>query len=113
MEIPEKALISFTGKKITTYASDLNLDFGGTDEVKAYVATGYDYDTKTIWLTRVKDVPAGTAVLLKGSPNKTYEIPVKMSSGSYYNNIYNLQGQRVENPGKGIYIMNGKKVVIR
>lgn len=26
---------------------------------------------------------------------------------------YNLQGQRVENPGKGIYIMNGKKVIIR
>ena len=24
---------------------------------------------------------------------------------------YNLQGQRVENPGKGIYILNGKKVI--
>jgi hypothetical protein len=27
--------------------------------------------------------------------------------------IYNLNGQRVENPAKGIYIVNGKKVVIR
>jgi len=26
---------------------------------------------------------------------------------------YNLQGQRVDNPGKGIYIKNGRKVVIR
>ena len=27
--------------------------------------------------------------------------------------FYNLQGQRVDNPGKGLYIRNGKKVVIR
>ena len=26
---------------------------------------------------------------------------------------YNLQGQRVENPGKGLYIRNGKKVIIK
>jgi hypothetical protein len=27
--------------------------------------------------------------------------------------IYNLQGQKVENPTRGIYIINGKKVVIK
>jgi hypothetical protein len=27
--------------------------------------------------------------------------------------FYNLQGQRVMNPGKGLYIRNGKKVVIK
>ena len=27
--------------------------------------------------------------------------------------FYNLQGQRVDNPSKGLYIRNGKKVVIR
>jgi len=27
--------------------------------------------------------------------------------------IYNLQGQRVVNPAPGIYIQNGKKVVVR
>lgn len=38
---------------------------------------------------------------------------------SYINNepsenaIYNLRGQRVENPTKGLYIINGKKVVIK
>ncbi len=26
---------------------------------------------------------------------------------------YNLQGQRVENPGKGVFIKNGRKVVIK
>jgi hypothetical protein len=27
--------------------------------------------------------------------------------------FYNLQGQRVKNPGKGIYIHNGRKVLIK
>ncbi len=27
--------------------------------------------------------------------------------------IYDLQGRRVENPTKGIYIVNGRKVVIK
>jgi hypothetical protein len=27
--------------------------------------------------------------------------------------IYNLQGVRVKKPGKGIYIINGKKTVVR
>ncbi len=26
---------------------------------------------------------------------------------------YNLQGQRVDNPGKGLYIKNGKKVIVK
>jgi hypothetical protein len=29
------------------------------------------------------------------------------------NVIYNLRGQRVENPTKGLYIINGKKVIIK
>jgi len=27
--------------------------------------------------------------------------------------VYNLNGQRVENPGKGIYIQNGRKVLVK
>ncbi len=27
--------------------------------------------------------------------------------------VYNLGGQRVNNPGKGVYIVNGRKVVIK
>ncbi|MBO7280185.1 MAG: hypothetical protein J6V00_03375 [Bacteroidaceae bacterium] len=29
------------------------------------------------------------------------------------NAIYDLQGRKVQQPGKGIYIVNGKKVMIR
>lgn len=36
---------------------------------------------------------------------------VKQTVGD--NKYYNLSGQQVENPGKGLYIQNGKKVVIK
>jgi hypothetical protein len=28
-------------------------------------------------------------------------------------NVYNLAGQRMVNPGKGLYIIDGKKIVIK
>lgn len=36
-----------------------------------------------------------------------------VESESYEKGIFNLRGQRVENPTKGLYIINGKKVVIK
>ena len=185
-------IIKESGK--TTFCSEYDLSFEDVEGVKAYTATGYNDITKTIWLTRVTDVPAGTGVLVKGNPG-TYKIPhatvrsyyVNMIKGNldseitigetdgdmtnYYltggqfkkvnksakigknkaylqlptfifagtrsvgmafddeattsiddgqwtidslNNVYyNLQGQRVERPGKGVYIRNGKKVVVK
>jgi hypothetical protein len=91
----ETSSISIGEKGLTTFISNYNLDFSGLgDKVKAYVATGYDYDTKTIWLTRVKDVPAGTALIVKGTAKETYDVPVKETSGSYYKNMLvgNLSG---------------------
>lgn len=38
-----------------------------------------------------------------------HEAKQSREDGAYYT----LQGQRVENPGKGLYIKNGKKIVIR
>ena len=83
-------------KGMTTYTSEYNLDFSSLgDDVKAYVATGYDYDKNTIWLTRVKDVPAGTPILVQAPASETpYDVPVKASSGCYYKNMLvgNLSG---------------------
>ena len=179
----------------TTYCSKYDLDFTNVEGIKAYTATGYDNIDKTIWLTRVMKVPAGTGLLVKGDPG-TYKIPHAQVQSAYANwfvgnlgetikieetdgdktnyylsgkdgsfvsvsgnaNIgknkaylqlptsifagtrtigvsfddedgttairetkqhredgayYTLQGQRVVNPGKGLYIHNGKKVVIK
>ncbi len=95
VEIPTSTGIK-VAKGMTTYTSEYNLDFSSLgDGVKAYVATGYDYDKNTIWLTRVKDVPAGTPILVQAPASDTpYDIPVKASSGCYYKNMLvgNLSG---------------------
>jgi hypothetical protein len=181
----------------TTWCSEYDLDFTNVAGIKAYTATGYNNITKTIWLTRVMEVPAGTGLLVKGDPG-TYKIPHAEVQAYYVNMLvgnlgdaikieetdgdktnyylsgkdgsfvsvngsanigknkaylqlptsvfggtrsigisyddedgatsikdlapalsegegawYTLQGQRVMNPGKGIYIHNGKKVVIK
>ena len=181
----------------TTWCSEYDLDFRNVEGIKAYTATGYNDVTKTIWLTRVTEVPAGTGLLVKGDAG-TYKIPHVSVRAAYANwfvgnlgdaikieetdgdktnyylsgkdgtfvsvngsaNIgknkaylqlptsvfggtrsigisyddedgttsikdltpalsegegawYTLQGQRVAKPGKGLYIKNGKKVIVR
>jgi len=181
----------------TTWCSEYDLDFTNVEGIKAYTATGYNNITKTIWLTRVMEVPAGTGILVKGDAG-TYKIPHAEVQSAYANwfvgnlgdgikieetdgdktnyylsgkdgsfvsvngsaNIgknkaylqlptsvfggtrsiginyddedgttsikdltpalsegegawYTLQGQRVAKPGKGLYIRNGKKVIVR
>ncbi len=189
----DEITIKNTGK--TTWCSEYDLDFTNVEGVKAYTATGYNNITKTIWLTRVMEVPAGTGLLVKGDAG-TYKIPHANVQSAYANwfvgnfgepisigetdgdktnyylkdgtfrsvngnaNIgknkaylqlptsvfagtrsigisyddedgttgikdlapalsegegewYTLQGQRVAKPGKGLYIRNGKKVIVR
>ena len=38
---------------------------------------------------------------------------LRVLQGMEYGDCYNLQGQRVNNPSKGLYIINGKKVVVK
>ena len=180
---------------INSFSSSYDLDFTDVEGVKAYIAAGYNDDSKTVWLMRVYQIPANTGLLVKGTSGETYHIPHKPTH-SYYSNMliantgeeitigetdgdmtnyylkngkllsvnesakigknksylqvptkvfartrsigyvfgddgttalpqniiqpnqtndvyYNLQGQRVNNPGKGLYIHNGKKVVIK
>ena len=91
----EAISIGKSGK--ASYCGDKSLDFSFSDEVKAYIATGFDKDEGTIWLTRVKDVPAGVPVLIKGEANKTYDVPVTDSQNSYYTNMFvgNTTGEKM------------------
>ena len=84
----EKTPITISGAKQVTYMRDKDLDFTGYPDLKAYVATGYDKASGTIWLTRVKEVPANTGFLLMGEAGN-YEIPVKAGGlSSYYQNMF-------------------------
>ena len=81
-----------------SYCGDKSLDFSYSDEIKAYIATGFDKDEEIIWLTRVKDVPAGVSVLIKGKANETYQVPVTDSQNSYYKNMFkgNTSGNKIQ-----------------
>ena len=97
VEMGETAAITIGKSGKASYCGDKSLDFGYSDKVKAYIATGFDKDEGTIWLTRVKDVPAGVPVLIKGEANKTYDVPVTDSQNSYYTNMFvgNTTGEKM------------------
>lgn len=86
--VSNNVAVSIGASGITTLVSDKDLDFSDV-EVKAYIATGYDMkNSNQIWLTRVKDVPAGTPILLMGAASETpYQIPIT-TSHTYYPNNY-------------------------
>ena len=104
--------ISISLAKQVTYMSANGLDFTGYPDLKAYVATGYDKASGTIWLTRVKEVPANTGFLLMGEA-ETYEIPAKVGGlSSYYQNLFKgtIEGttiQTTEGANTNYYLSNG------
>ena len=104
--------IKISSAKQVTYMSDKDLDFTGYPDLKAYVATGYDKASGTIWLTRVKEIPANTGFLLMGEAN-TYEIPVKAGGlSAYYQNMFKgtIEGttiQTTEGDYTNYYLSNG------
>ena len=80
--------ISASGK--STLVSGKDLDFSNVDGLKAYIATGYywpkdlmDMDESVICLTKVEDVPAGTPILLIGTGDKEFTVPIT-TSHTYY-----------------------------
>ena len=98
VEKDETAPITIGKSGKASYCGDKSLDFSYSDKIKAYIATGFDKDEGIIWLTRVKDVPAGVPVLIKGDANKTYDVPVTDSENSYYKNMFvgNTTGEKIQ-----------------
>ena len=45
--------------------------------------------------------------------NGSTSITLPLETQKATNNVYTIQGIRVDNPGKGIYICNGKKIIIK
>lgn len=84
--VAEGASVTISAAEQAILCSDKNLDFSSVPEVKAYIATGHDKVSGKIYLTRVKDVPAKTAVLLMGAAG-TYTIPVAAESQNIYENL--------------------------
>ena len=65
---PENVTLTIPDNGETTYCSEYDLDFSNLSGIKAYVASGFNPLTGKLVLTRVYEVPAGTGLLIKGTP---------------------------------------------
>ena len=88
VKVGEGVSVTIGANKVTTLVSDKDLDFSDA-AISAYIATGYNYSNDNILLTRVKDVPANTPILVMGEPSgdTPYVIPVGTSRIYYPENF--------------------------
>lgn len=68
-----------------TYCSEYDLDFSSVNGITAYIASGFDPVEGYVVLTKVFKVPAGTGIIIKGTPGN-YEVPVA-ATNFYYRNM--------------------------
>ena len=80
-------VIKVSAAKQVPYFTSKNLDFTTMEAqgVKAYTATGYNYSTGVIWLTRVKKVPAQTGILVMADKEGEYNVPTTTVQSVYEN----------------------------
>ena len=71
--------------------------------------TSFSIPAGKCWLTLPANLQGSTLFRLDGT---TDIAEVKCENGEV-ETVYDLQGRKVENPAKGIYIVNGNKVVIK
>ncbi|MBR5653834.1 MAG: endonuclease [Prevotella sp.] len=80
----EEVTLTIGSAGVATFASNYDLDFTDVTGMKAYIASGFNPKTGKLVLTRVKKVPAGTGLFIKGTAG-TYTIPMNATSMCYAN----------------------------
>lgn len=95
----------------TWYPSDYSFPWLMTDHVYEMSAlnqnVGYNMPTQTGYYLG-SDLKPGEEPWVSGIEHDTL-----VSKSKTENSCYNLHGQRVSHPTKGLYIINGKKIIIR
>ena len=104
-------------------APETNLLTGITTETTVTDGQYYGLSGSSFVPVNAGKVPAGRALLSASEVSGARELNfvfdeatgIKQveTSKSIIEGIYNLAGQKVQNPTKGLYIMNGKKVIIK
>jgi len=84
---------------------------GGNATIKGLRAYFYTYNKLPNYQ---QDTSAGARILFDIDGESTTAI-FNMEEGTIEKNhkYYNLQGQRVANPTKGVYVVDGKKVMVK
>lgn len=135
-ELPANSGVILKGTAGDTYSIPIKSTaaYAGTNKLKAAVEA-YDCAANTVYImqggqfhlvTAASTVPAGKAYLLASDvpsgarslnfffdDETTGVTSIEKGQWTIDNAWYNLNGQKVLNPSKGLYIVNGKKVVIK
>ena len=101
-----KTLTSADKAYVLTADGGGNVFFGKVDATSANIAAGQAYLDGT-------DIYANELTFDFANGDVTGINEVKEQKAGFLGDFYNLAGQRVTRPGKGVYIVNGKKVIIK
>ena len=96
------ATVTIGSAGMATYSDSRALDFTDVEGLKAYIASGFNPETCEQTLTRVRNVPAGEGLLLKGAKG-TYQVPYKATSTFYVNLLKGVPEKTMVNPTDGSY----------
>lgn len=86
-----------------TYCFDHDLDFSRSNDIRAYIASGYFPQTGHVLLTRALEVPAGTGIVVRGEQG-TYKVPFGESSAYYLNLLVGNVERTTVQPTEGSYV---------
>ena len=82
IDMPTFSTVSLTMNAVgvMTYASSRPLDFSSVEGLTAYYASDFTDETSTLVMTPVNKASVGSGMLLVGTANATYSIPVTSSA---------------------------------
>ena len=108
---PEKT-INGTFKLVGTYsAMDIPSGCYFVSNNNLYKSTGSSHIKP--FRAYFTDVPAGARIMFWDDEDVTAVTDVRRDVNDVKGEYFDLQGRKVANPTKGLYIVNGKKVIIR
>ena len=111
-------LVAGTGATVETidgeYTNMILNNVGGN--IGFYFAAGQTVATNRAYLhfaTSLAPEASSRMVMMFGDETTGISDTTRLNNKEEITNIYNLSGQRVAQPTKGLYIVNGKKVIIK
>lgn len=76
--------------------------------------TVLDRSTRSVFCTpAMEGITEGVKAATWGGPTGIKSLPFDCSTDVTNRKVYNMMGQQVQAPGRGLYIVNGKKVVLK
>ena len=116
--VTDNDLVAGTGATVETidgeYTNMILNNVGGN--IGFYFAAGQTVATNRAYLhfaTSLAPEASSRMVMMFGDETTGISDTTRLNNKEEITNIYNLSGQRVAQPTKGLYIVNGKKVIIK